>query len=125
MKLFFLHIPKSGGSSINRYFRDYFNNGNYLDHCENYNKSEIENFLKNKNNLFSLEGENRVKTGYFGSTSKTLIPFLNFYDPEEMIKKNLHIEDLMYEYFKDKNTEFLQTNTTLWKNYLTGVYEKY
>lgn len=54
MRLFFLHIPKSGGSSINNYFREYFNDDNYLDHCENYNKSEIENFLKNRS--FFLSG---------------------------------------------------------------------
>jgi len=54
MRLFFLHIPKSGGSSINKYFRGYFNDFDYLDHCENYNKSLLEKFLKKKS--FFLSG---------------------------------------------------------------------
>ena len=44
---------------------------------------------------------------------------------EELVKNNLHIELLMYEFYKNKNTEFKSTSISLWKNYLSEIYEEY
>lgn len=85
----------------------------------------IKNFLEDNVNYFSIESEKRVKTGYFGTTSFNLINFLELYSPEELVEHNLHIELLMYEFYENKNTNFQDTSISLWKNYLSGIYEEY
>jgi len=85
----------------------------------------IKNFLKDNVNYFSIESEKRVKTGYFGTTSFNLINFLELYSAEELVEHNLHIELLMYEFYENKNTNFQDTSISLWKNYLSGIYEEY
>lgn len=85
----------------------------------------IEQFLNNRINSFSMESSKRVKTGYFGSTSNDLIKFISSYEAEELLEKNLHIELLMHEFYKKKNTNFYTTSISLWKNYLSENYEKY
>jgi len=52
-KIYFLHIPKTGGSSINNIFKKQFCNSNYLDHIEN-NIEEIDIILEQPN--FYLSG---------------------------------------------------------------------
>ncbi len=85
----------------------------------------IKNFLEDNVNYFSIESEKRVKTGYFGTTSFNFINFLELYSAEELVEHNLHIELLMYEFYEDKNTNFQDTSISLWKNYLSGIYEEY
>jgi len=82
-------------------------------------------FLKAKHNIFSLETNTRVKTGYFGTRSEDLIHFIDLYSSEKLIADNLHIEDLMYDHYKDKTTSFMDIDISLWKNYLSNKYEKY
>ena len=50
-KIFFLHIPKTGGSSINAVFANQFDDGCYQEHIENLNLDEIDKIL-NKDNFF-------------------------------------------------------------------------
>ena len=85
----------------------------------------IDEFLNGKENMFSFESDRRVKTGYFGSNSKDLNDFIDSYSVTEIINDNLHIELLMYQFYKQRNTHFKYTSTSLWKNYLSEIYEKY
>ncbi len=82
-------------------------------------------FLSSDKNYFSMESEKRVKTGYFGSRVVDLITFLESISALTLVQENLHIELLMYDFYKDKETEFITKNISKWKNYLTGVYEPY
>ena len=85
----------------------------------------IKDFILNNSNYFSLEGNQRVKSGYFGSFSEDLIEFLDKFKIEELINENIHIENIMYEFYLEKNTEFLDINISNWKNYLSNIYEPY
>lgn len=85
----------------------------------------IERFLKEKVNYFSMESEKRVKTGYFGSTSKDLLEFIDSHSALEIADNNLHIELLMYDFYNRKKTNFLNISISLWKNYLSEIYEEY
>ena len=75
--------------------------------------------------MFSFESDKRVKTGYFGSSSKDLNDFIDSYSVKEILNDNLHIELLMYQFYEQRNTRFEYTSTSLWKNYLSEIYEKY
>jgi len=72
-----------------------------------------------------MESSKRVKTGYFGSKSIDLIEFLESISAVALVEENLHIELLMYDFYKEKETEFVNNNISIWKNYLTGIYEAY
>ena len=85
----------------------------------------IDEFLSGKENMFSFESDKRVKTGYFGSSSKDLNDFIDSYSVKEILNDNLHIELLMYQFYEQRNTRFEYTSTSLWKNYLSEIYEKY
>ncbi len=85
----------------------------------------INEFLLSDKNYFSIESDKRVKTGYFGSNTYDLIQFLESTKVKNLIDKNLHIELLMYDFYANKSTEFFHKNISIWKNYLTGVYEPY
>ena len=89
------------------------------------NSNLINKFLLSDKNYFSIESDQRVKTGYFGSKTIDLINFLDSTKVESLIDENLHIELLMYEFYAKKNTEFVHTSISVWKNYLTGIYEAY
>lgn len=52
-KIYFLHIPKTGGTTINSFFRLHFSESQYLDHFEN-QKVILKSFLKNDS--FYLSG---------------------------------------------------------------------
>ena len=88
-------------------------------------KNFIETFLDDNKNYFSLESKDRVKSGYFGTTSVDFIQFLESYSAKELIEKNLHIELLLYDFYKIKKTKFLNSTVSLWKNYLSEKYEEY
>ena len=84
----------------------------------------IDEFLNGKN-MFSFESDKRVKTGYFGSNSKDLNDFIDSCSVTEILNGNLHIELLMYQFYEQRNTRFEYTSISLWKNYLSEIYEKY
>ena len=50
-KVFFLHMPKTGGSSVNEVFANEFGNDCYLEHIENLDPDEIDKAL-HKDNFF-------------------------------------------------------------------------
>ena len=68
--------------------------------------------------IFLLKAK-RVKTGYFGSITKDLVEFVN-----QVVYKILlieFIELLMYQFYKNKKTAFLNSEISLWKNYLSNL----
>jgi hypothetical protein len=75
--------------------------------------------------MFSMESPKRVKTGYFGSKTEDFIDFINSHSVDKLINDNLHIEQLMYDHYFEKDTSFTSEELTLWKNYLSEIYEKY
>ena len=83
------------------------------------------NFIHDDKNYFSFESKERVKTGYFGSITKDLVEFVNQSSVQDIVDKSLHIELLMYQFYKNKNTAFLNSEISLWKNYLSEIYENY
>ena len=83
------------------------------------------NFINDDKNYFSFESKERVKTGYFGSITKDLVEFVNQSSVQDIVDKSLHIELLMYQFYKNKNTAFLNSEISLWKNYLSEIYENY
>ena len=83
------------------------------------------NFINDDKNYFSFESKERVKTGYFGSITKDLVEFVNQSSVQDIVEKSLHIELLMYQFYKNKNTAFLNSEISLWKNYLSEIYENY
>tara|TARA_Y100000389_G_scaffold76692_1_gene73440 strand:- start:17377 stop:18021 length:645 start_codon:yes stop_codon:yes gene_type:complete len=85
----------------------------------------VKEFLSNNNNMFSYEGKYRVKTGYFGSKSLDLATFLRKYSAKYILDNNIHIEDLMYEFYSQRDTLFQNTHISKWKNYITNIYEPY
>lgn len=85
----------------------------------------ILDFTKSNKNMFSIESPKRVKTGYFGSKTSDFIDFINSHSVDKLINENLHIEQLMYDYYLEKDTSFTDEEVTLWKNYLSEIYEKY
>ena len=89
------------------------------------NTSFIKDFIKSNKNRFSIESSKRVKTGYFGSKTEDFIHFINDHSVDKLINDNLHIEQLMYDYYLEKDTVFTDDKLTLWKNYLSEIYEKY
>ena len=66
-----------------------------------------------------------MKSGYFGSISKDLIEFVDKFDTKQLIDKNLHIENIMYDFYAQKNTQFKNIEISNWKNYLSNLYEPY
>ena len=64
-----------------------------------------------------------IECWYLGQ--EDLIHFIDLYSSEKLIADNLHIEDLMYDHYKDKTTSFMDIDISLWKNYLSNKYEKY
>ena len=87
--------------------------------------SFIQDFISDNSNYFSLESHQRVKSGYFGSISKDLIEFVDKFDTKQLIDKNLHIENIMYDFYAQKNTQFKNIEISNWKNYLSNLYEPY
>ena len=89
------------------------------------NESFIKDFISDNSNYFSLESNQRVKSGYFGSKSKDLVEFVDKFNTKELINKNLHIENIMYDFYVQKNTKFANIVISNWKNYLSNLYEPY
>ena len=68
--------------------------------------SFIQSFLDNPRNYFTLSRDDQVRTGYFGVSVKD---FYEFYDPinlKDMVNNSISIEDIMFDFFNNKNTEF-------------------
>ena len=55
----------------------------------------------------------------------SLIEFVDKFNTKELINKNLHIENIMYDFYVQKNTKFANIEISNWKNYLSNLYEPY
>ena len=79
------------------------------------NRSFIDNFINSPRNLFSISEEHpQVKSGYFGSVSSELIEFLNSVNIQKMIDEKLNLENLIYDFFNNKKSEFVKGTFTSW-----------
>ena len=83
-------------------------------------------FLDNPRNYFSLAREDQVKTGYFGAEVKDLFEFYNQVDLDYMVNNFISIENIMFSFFKEKNTEFIKdSHNCLWHDAATDRYVEY
>lgn len=83
-------------------------------------------FLENPRNYFSLAREDQVKTGYFGAEVKDLSEFYNQVDLDHMVSNSISIENMMFSFFKEKNTEFIKDACyCLWHDAAKDRYVRY
>ena len=87
--------------------------------------SFIQSFLDNPRNYFTLSRDDQVRTGYFGVSVKD---FYEFYDPinlKDMINNSISIEDIMFDFFNNKNTEFDNNSYCRWHDAHGDKYYEY
>ena len=88
--------------------------------------SFIKSFLDNPRNCFTLCREDQVRTGYFGANVKDLYEFYSKIDLDHMVQNFISLEDMMFHFFKQKNTEFKNATYCLWHDVAYGdKYVKY
>lgn len=88
--------------------------------------SFTKSFLNQPRNYFSLALDDQVKTGYFGANVKDLHEFYTKVDLDSMVKKSISIENIMFSFFKEKNTEFIKNACyCLWHDAAKDEYVKY
>ena len=88
--------------------------------------SFIKSFLDNPRNCFTLCGDEQVRTGYFGACVKDLYEFYSQINLDYMVQNFISLEDIMFHFFKQKNTEFKNATYCLWHDVAYGdKYVKY
>lgn len=81
--------------------------------------SFIDYFLNKPGNIFSLENEEQVKTGYFGSRVNDIRSFYQSVNIAHMVNNSISIENMMLDYYNKIETEFVKNyHCCLW-NYLS------
>ena len=90
------------------------------------NFSFIKSFLDNPRNYFTLCRDDQVRTGYFGASVKDLFEFYSQIDLNYMVNNFISLEDIMFHFFKHKDTEFDSNTYCLWHDVAYGdKYVKY
>ena len=88
--------------------------------------SFINSFLKKPRNFFSIAIKSeQVKTGYFGVNTKDFMRFIKGINLDKMIVNKMSIENLMYNFFKNKNSEFINKEFFLWHDQQINKYVRY
>lgn len=89
--------------------------------------SFIRSFLKNPRNYFCLdETYKQVKTGYFGVDTIDFYEFYSQVNIDEMVKNSVSIELLMFNFFKNKSSEFIKDSFySLWHDVYENEYRNY
>lgn len=88
--------------------------------------SFIKSFLKKPRNFFSIAIKSRqVKTGYFGVNTKDFVKFIKKINLNEMTAHKISIENLMYDFFKNKSSEFIKKEFFLWHDQQINKYVRY
>lgn len=87
----------------------------------------IQSFLDNPRNYFCLAGSNQVKTGYFGAKVKDFKEFCQSIDIEYMVSHSISIEYIMFDFFKKKETEFIDQKNVycIWHDSVADTYKPY
>lgn len=68
----------------------------------------FETIKANPRNLFNkVDDYPQVKSGYFSSNSQDLIEFIESVDISRMIKEKHNLENLMFDFYIKKNSEFI------------------
>ena len=71
-------------------------------------------FIENPTNIFyEVENYPQVKSGYFSSNSSDFLELLDYINVEEMIEKKINLENLLYDFYIDRNPMFLKGSTTV------------
>jgi hypothetical protein len=74
--------------------------------------SFIESFISNPRNYFCKESSGcSVKTGYFGVNVKDFYEFYSQVDLDNMVNNKISIENIMYDFFKEKNVDFIENKS--------------
>jgi hypothetical protein len=88
--------------------------------------SFINSFLKKPRNFFSIAIKSeQVKTGCFGVNTKDFMKFIKGINLDKMIVNKMSIENLMYNFFKNKNSEFINKEFFLWHDQQINKYVRY
>lgn len=88
--------------------------------------SFIKSFLENPRNFFSIAVKSKqVKTGYFGVNTKDFTRFITKTNLNDMIFNKISIENLMYNFFKNKKSEFIKKEFFLWHDQQINKYVGY
>ena len=88
--------------------------------------SFIQSFLDNPRNCFTLCRDEQVRTGYFGACVEDLYEFYSQINLDYMVQNFISLEDIMFHFFKQKNTEFKNATYCLWHDVASGdKYVKY
>ncbi len=84
----------------------------------------IEDFMENPRNILTLgSNQNHFNTGLFVVESNYIIEFCKSVNLEVMIEKHISLEDVLYQYFKQKNIEFdtRKEMGVIWHDSFTGL----
>jgi len=88
--------------------------------------SFIKSFLNNPRNYFCLAREDQVKTGYFGAEVEDMYEFYTQVDLDKMVSNSINLENIMFSFFKEKNTEFIKNAYyCLWHDAAKDKYVRY
>ena len=87
--------------------------------------SFIRSFLDNPRNYFTLSRSDQVRTGYFGVSVKDFYEFYNQINLKDMVNNSISIEDIMFDFFNRKNTDFDNNSYCLWHDALGDKYYEY
>ncbi len=71
-------------------------------------------FIEKPSNIFyKVENYPQVKSGYFSSTSNDFLELFDYINVEEMIEKEINLENLLYDFYIDRNPTLLEGCTTM------------
>jgi len=71
-------------------------------------------FIENPSNIFyKVDNYPQFKSGYFASTSNDFLELFDYINLEEMIEKKINLENLLYEFYIDRNPTLLNGSTTI------------
>jgi len=88
--------------------------------------SIVEKYFENKKNIFSAaEIDNQVKSGYFWSSAVDLVEFIGSINLDKMIKENINLEKLLYDFYIKRNTEIIEGDCSLQKDSGNNEWIKY
>ena len=65
-----------------------------------------------RNLFYEVEEYPQVKSGHFCSNTNDLVDFIESVDVSLMIKEKINLENLIFDYYKNRNSEFIKGSFT-------------
>ena len=87
--------------------------------------SFIKSFLDHPRNCFTIGGNEQVRTGYFGTCVKDFYEFYSQVNLKDMVNNFISIEDIMFQFFNQRDAEFSNSTYCLWHDAACDNYVKY